>query len=220
MNNTVEEWNSYWSYKKNLIGKLYDFLASFYRRRLISGSLYYFLDKNFSKGSKLVHVGCGGGEVDVFLSQFFEITAVDFSKKALAVYKKNNQLVKNVLLADAFALPIDDGVFDGAYNLGVFEHYNDNEVVLILREMSRVVKKGGKIVIFWPPEYGLSVIFFKIFYFFVHIDKVKLYPAEVNRLKGKNQASLVFSKAGIKLIDFYFGWRDLLTYCVLVGEVV
>ncbi len=166
MGGNISDWDWYWKRnKKGLFRRIYDFLASFYRRRIIAPALFYFLNKNFVKWSSLLHAGCGGGEVDRFLAEVFKITAVDFSPEAISIYKKNNPGVYQVKLADIFSLPFDDNYFDGAYNLGVLEHYRDEDVVLILKELSRVVKKGGRIVIFWPPEFGLSVLFFKFFYF-------------------------------------------------------
>lgn len=225
MANAKAEWNWYWNRKRkeNLVYKVYDFIASFYRNRIIAPALFYFLNKNFKKGQSLLHAGCGGGEVDRFVANLFQITAVDFSPKAVSIYKKNNPESYQVVLADIFRLPFGDNYFDGAYNLGVLEHYEDRDVVLILKELSRVVKKGGRIVIFWPPEFGLSVLFFEFFYFVARLfklRKIKFYPEEINRLRAKNQAQELFAKADMRLIDFYFGWRDLFTYCVLVGEVL
>lgn len=217
------EWDWYWNKDRNkFFYKLYDFFASFYRRKIIASALFYFLDKNFNRGTHLLHAGSGIGEVDKSVLKFFKVTAVDFSTKAVSIYKKKNPGSYQVVLADIFKLPFNNDSFDGAYNLGVFEHYDDEDVVLILKELSRVVKKGGRIVIFWPPEFGLSVLFFKFFYFvnnLLGLNRIKFYPDEINRLRSKSQAMNLFAKANVSLIDFYFGWRDIFTYCVVVGEV-
>ncbi|BCX14702.1 MAG: hypothetical protein KatS3mg088_385 [Patescibacteria group bacterium] len=215
-----KDWDYYWSGERKRIW--YDFLAWFYRKFIISPSERFFLRKHFKKGSILLHAGCGSGETDKWINNFFKIVAVDFSKKALEKYKKNNPYVYKIILSDIEKMPFRESTFDGIYNLGVFEHYSKQNVLKILKEFHRVLKKNGKVVIFWPPEFGFSVFFFKALFLFlktfVPYQKVKLYPDEVNRLKSKKEAEFYMRKSGFKLIDYYFGVCDLFTYCVLVGQ--
>ena len=80
----------------------------------------------------------------------------------------------------------------------------------------------GKLVLFWPPEYGLSVIFFKIMVFItkniLRIKDVKFHPTEVNRIKSKAHAKSIVERSGFNMLEYRFGIRDLFTYCVIVAE--
>ena len=52
--------------------------------------------------------------------------------------------------ADGRALPHDDGAFDHAYSVSVLEHVADGGDAGALRELARVVRPGGRIVITLP----------------------------------------------------------------------
>ena len=67
-----------------------------------------------------------------------------------------------------FSVPVPDSSFDGIYNLGVMEHFTEDEIMGILKEFHRVLKSNGKIILFWPPEYGLSVQFLKFAHFILN----------------------------------------------------
>ena len=118
-----------------------------------------------------------------------------------------------------FSIPSEDEVYDGVYNLGVFEHFNDQDIQRILKELHRVVKPNGKMIIFWPPEFGLSVVFLKAVHFVlnrVFKADIALHPAEISRVKSKKQVEEIFHRANFSVIDYYFGLRDALTYSVIV----
>lgn len=51
---------------------------------------------------------------------------------------------------DGRALPYDDGSFDAAYSVSVLEHIPDNGDSLAIRELIRVVRPGGVVVVTVP----------------------------------------------------------------------
>jgi len=219
---TVKEWDKYWRKNKKLNESVYAVIASFYRKYLIKGSLNYFVLKYFPKGAKLLHAGCGGGEVDSDLKKFFAITALDISPNALTNYQKNNGSGSKVLLGNIKNIPVRNSTFEGIYNLGVMEHLSSGEIDTVLKEFSRVLKPKGKIVLFWPPEYGLSVIFFKtlvfIFKKILGRKRVKFHPTEINRIKSKRQVRELFRETNFEILGQYFGIRYLFTYHVVVAR--
>jgi SAM-dependent methyltransferase len=71
------------------------------------------------------------------------------------VYVEIAALPTTDLLAFGDALPFDDGSFDGAICLAVLEHVSDPFAVA--KEIVRVVRPGGRLVIDWPflqPVHG------------------------------------------------------------------
>ncbi|MFA5770892.1 MAG: class I SAM-dependent methyltransferase [Patescibacteria group bacterium] len=218
----VKEWDQYWQENKKPNELLYGIIASFYRRYLIKNSLNYFALKYFKKGAKLLHAGCGGGEVDSDLKKFFSITALDISPNALLSYRENNGPKSKVLLGNIKAIPVRNYSFDGIYNLGVMEHLHPGEIKSVLKEFSRVLKRKGKLILFWPPEYGISVIFFKILVFIskniLGRKRVKFHPREITRIRSKKQIADLFHGTGFRILMQYFGIRDLFTYCVIVAR--
>jgi 2-polyprenyl-3-methyl-5-hydroxy-6-metoxy-1,4-benzoquinol methylase len=64
----------------------------------------------------------------------------------------------DLVLADLFDTGLRSGAFDVAWNCGVIEHYQPDEIVAILREMARVTTPGGKIVVAIPNRRSLGVL--------------------------------------------------------------
>ena len=56
-----------------------------------------------------------------------------------------------------FAIPSPGREYGGVYNLGVMEHFEQTQIQDILSEIRRVLKPGGKLLIFWPHALATSV---------------------------------------------------------------
>lgn len=120
--------------------------------------------------------------------------------------------------ASIFDMPVERSTFDGIYNLGVMEHFTEKDILRILTEFRRVLKPNGKVLLFWPPEFGVSVIFLKMVHFILNNvlrRNVALHPDEISRIRSKKHVRKLCSEAGFKINDYYFGARDLFTYCVV-----
>jgi len=218
-----KKWDNYWTKRKNLSQSVYRNIASLYRTFIIKNALNFFIEKEFKKGSKLLHAGSGGGQVDKDLVKKFDIVALDISSQALKLYKINNGEKASIIQASIFAIPQKTGTFDGIYNLGVHEHFSKQENEKIFREFSRVLKSNGKIVLFWPPKYGFSVIFLNTLHFILNDllgKNIRLHPEEISLIESKNQVNEILKNAGFKLVEYYFGPKDLFTHVILVAKKV
>jgi SAM-dependent methyltransferase len=218
-----KEWDKYWTKKQSFSQTIYRFVAGIYRTFIIKNALNFFIKKEFKNKAKLLHAGSGSGQVDQDLIKLFDITALDISGEALRLYKKNNGQDANVLKASIFAIPVKSESFDGIYNLGVHEHFLKEENEKIFNEFARVLKKDGKIVLFWPPKYGSSVIFLNTLHFILNDimgKKIRLHPKEISLIESKRQATEALKSFGFKTIKFYFGPKDLFTHCVLVAKKI
>ena len=216
-----EDWDIYWKNKKKATISLYDTIASFYRKYIIINILNHFIKKYFNKEDKVLHAGCGSGEVDIDLVNYLKVTALDISPNALDTYKRIHKNKTKIINGSVFNLPFNENVFDGIYNLGVMEHFNQEDIQKILIEFYHVLKPKGKIAIFWPPVFGLTVNFLDTVHFIMNEifrKNIKLHPDEVSRLKSKEQAEFILKGAGFELIEYYFGIRDLFTQAVIIAE--
>jgi SAM-dependent methyltransferase len=217
--NDLKGWDNYWSQKRTASGVLYDFIAGIYRRCLIKPILSFFVNRHFSPGSKILHAGCGSGQVDKDIHGRIFITAMDLSMPALRIYQETNGELSRVVNGDIFKIPFGDGSFDGVYNLGVMEHFFEDEIQSILMEFHRVLKPNGKIILFWPPEFGASVIFLKGIHFIfdkIFRKKLKLYPDEVTRIKSRKHIEGIIKRTQLEFSDYYFGIRDMFTQAVVI----
>lgn len=125
---TQAVWEDYWRDQKKASGRLYDAIAVFYRVYIIKRSLNFFINKYFPAGAGVLHAGSGGGQVDTDAHGQVSITALDISLNALKFYRAVNGSLWNVVEGDIFSLPVREAVMDGIYNLGVMEHFTEDEI--------------------------------------------------------------------------------------------
>lgn len=217
-------WNDYWSRNDSKQAHLvYDLIAAFYRRFIIRPSLNKFILENFNPGNVLMHAGCGSGQVDRDIGQKFSIMALDISPVALGLYKKSNHGVKKLIHGSIFDIPLEAEKIDGIHNLGVMEHFTETEIADILAEFHRVLKPHGRIVLFWPPKFGLSVMVLKFAHFILNRvmkKNVQLHPAEITHIVSRRHAAAILNRSGFALKDYSFGIGDLFTHAIVVGEKV
>ena len=143
-------WDSYWERKgsKPATDLAYDLIAEFYRKVIIRPILNHFVRRYFSPGDLALHAGCGSGQVDQDIREYVSITALDISMNALVLYRSFNKGYCRFLRGSIFLIPIGNETVDGFYNLGVMEHFTQREIQQVLGEFHRVLKPGGKLLIF------------------------------------------------------------------------
>jgi ubiquinone/menaquinone biosynthesis C-methylase UbiE len=215
------EWNIYWSKKSKTSNKIFEIFANFYRNYIIKPALNHFIIKHFAAKSNLLHAGCGSGKVDTDLVNLFDITALDISLPALHIYKSVNNDKASTVQASIFNIPFNDNSFDGIYNLGVMEHFTEEEIHVILKEFKRVLKPNGKIVLFIPPTFGLTVFVLDTAHFILNNilkRNISLHPAEISRVKSKKHIKNIIEKSEFNYIEYYFGIHDFFTQIVIVAQ--
>lgn len=130
------------------------------------------------KGKKVLDVGCGVG---MFMHQFkklgAEVYGIDVDKDKVKIAKKR---FNNVYEAPAEKLPFRKDSFDIVWLHEVIEHVEDDEKTI--SEAFRVLKPGGKLVIFapnrlWPFE--THGIFKNDKYHFGNIPLVTYLPSNI-----------------------------------------
>jgi dolichol-phosphate mannosyltransferase len=215
-----QNWNEYWDKKQRKMTALYDAIATVYRNLVIKRRLEQTLKREFPRDAKVLHAGCGSGQVDTGLHDHLKITAADISASALQIYQRENPRAHDVHHASIFELPFADRSFDGAYNLGVVEHFSRDELVRAFKELHRVVKPGGKLVIFWPHAYATSVMVLNSAHFVLNdvLGKdVRLHPPEYSLVHSSREAKELLDAGGFDLASYYFGPKDFYVQAVAVA---
>jgi len=116
-------------------------------RRLIIKSFLERISANFSADRPhILDVGCGTGANLELLGEFGDAEGVDVSTDALAFCRQRG--LERVREGEAEKLPYDNSSFDLATGLDVVEHLDDD--LAGLREMHRVLKPDGRILVFVP----------------------------------------------------------------------
>ncbi len=214
-------WDMYWDAHDRPTSAAYAAIAELYRLSVIKPQLERAVFRNFPGGSHLLHAGCGSGQVDMALQGRMKISAVDISPSALRVYQRNNPAAFEVRHADILDLPFEAGTFDGVYNLGVLEHFTRDQIIQILAQFHRVLKPGGKVVIFWPHSRATSVAVLKAAHWLLNdVAKkpIEFHPAEISLLRNKEWVEPLLREANFRLADYSFGPRDFFVLAVVVAE--
>lgn len=104
---------------------------------------------------RILDVGCGNANLfNLIPNGKYELYGVDFSKNMIEEAKKNCKREATFAIADAEELPFDDNTFDIVVCNASFHHYIHPEIVL--EEMHRVLKHGGKLLIGDPYIPGFA----------------------------------------------------------------
>jgi ubiquinone/menaquinone biosynthesis C-methylase UbiE len=100
----------------------------------------------------ILDVGCGSGEYEAFSSRRGQ---VNFD------VQKPKDKPNNFVLGDAHSLPFRSGIFEKALLIDVIEHLNSP--IVALKELKRVVEKGGTIFLGTPNALYLPKILMTLF---------------------------------------------------------
>src|SRR2546421_7515629 len=119
------------------------------RRRIIESFVQHICDEIRKEGkgeSRILDIGCGTGGNLESLTKFGKAEGVDISREALDFCRARG--LENVKEGAAETLPFADESFDLVTGLDVVEHLDDD--VAGLREMRRVLRSGGRCLLFIP----------------------------------------------------------------------
>ena len=137
---------------------------------------------------KVLDVACGTGDMVIELAKRgCTVTGIDLSEEMLSLARQKTasanfqSSVFNLQLADAESLPFPDASFDAvtcAFGVRNFEHLEQG-----LKEMLRVLKPGGRLVILELATPDSPII--KTFY---HLHTRRVIPWLGSRLAGNREA--------------------------------
>ena len=152
----AEEWDRHW---RGLAGSLRGRLFSLYRLQVRSRCVARAVAKHFTAPGVYVECGCGSSETSCRIrpqpGQTF--LALDFAARPLGM-ALHQPCHSGGIQADIRRLPFRDQSLNGIWNLGVMEHFEEDEQLTILREFHRVLKPGGKLLLWWPPRFSLDAV--------------------------------------------------------------
>lgn len=102
-----------------------------------------------------LEVGCGSGEVCRVVGRAAYVTGVDVSPIAINNAKKRQSGNEVYVQTEAETLPFADNEFDGVYSFEFLEH--SWRVKDALKEMVRVIKPGGFLLLSAPNGFSLDI---------------------------------------------------------------
>ncbi len=97
-------------------------------------------------GSRVLELGCGNGKtLSAMIQRCWEVTAIDFSARAVAMSRMNTVATHKgeVSRADARNLPFAAEMFDAVFAIHIFSHLMAKDRTAAVTESVRVLKPGG-----------------------------------------------------------------------------
>lgn len=166
-----------------------------------SRDTFNILTKDINKKDKrILEAGHGSGRNCIGLAEKFpksKIIGVDLSNESVKIGQlgAKKRGLNNVLFikGDIFHLPFKNNYFDVCFNQGVIEHFEDYKKVII--EMTRITKKGGKLIIAVPNKYNLIHR-----YYSTYRRKIKTNDIELEILFTRKKLKKELEELGLKKI--------------------
>ncbi len=154
------------------------------------------------KGKKILDAGCGDGR---FLGEMKnkganQLYGIDYSERAVSFAKILVPEAK-IQTGDLFSLPYENNFFDMIFMIEVLEHIQLYKVDNVLKELKRVLKKDGEIIITVPSK--LKQVDKK---HYQHFSKKSLEEIispffEIKDILGQDKAGFSFLKFIYKFLD-------------------
>lgn len=123
---------------------------------------YFFTYFSFpQRSAKVLDVGCGTGELcRIFAEKGFDVWGVDYLAEMVEIARKQTpSRGVEYGVADAYRLPFKDSEFDVVLCLGVFQTVTNPEHAI--KELTRVLKPGGTLIVRTLNAEALSSLFLK-----------------------------------------------------------
>lgn len=109
--------------------------------------VYEISTENLKKDSNVLEIGVGTGNLaSKYLLDSISIVGLDQSRKMLHIARKNHKNLK-LRLGEFLKLPFGNNSFDRIVTTYAFHHLTDQEKEFALKEMLRVLKSCGEIII-------------------------------------------------------------------------
>ena len=212
------EWDAHWSRKFVSLNGLF----KLYRKYIMSNALSYYFEKYFPKDGTFVECGSGSSLTSHLIKKHNrKLVAVDISKKALEEAKVNRKMDKFIHADITKHLPFADESVDGIWNLGVMEHFTQEEINGAMREFYRVLKKGAYIIMFIPPVYSSTGMVYRLLENIIYLarrKKFRFYPDEISRLKSKADGMQMAQRNKFVDCEVFFPWRNCFGDLVVVAR--
>ena len=161
------------------------------------------------RNGAVLEVGCGMGRILRHLHPHCkELWGVDISERMLKHARSwlANLDVELRLCNGRDLQVLDPGRFDFAYSLLVLQHMDKNDAYLYLKEVFRVLKEGGRMLVNFPDI--LSDTFFRDFTYVSLQPPEERDPAKV-RAYAPEEVKRIVESVGLRILDL---WSDEYVY--------
>jgi SAM-dependent methyltransferase len=215
----ADAWSEHWSGEKQ--ASLVQRFFSWYRKAVFARAVAWFAERYLPARGVLVEAGSGTAETSMLMrpGEGRTLVALDLIPQVL----EHCHPVMDVRLAgDLFHLPFATESVDGIWNVGVMEHFTQEQIDAILREFHRVLRPGGRVILFWPGTDSIPQRMLDAVAWVVNRRKraapYRFHPPEISRLASVRAGREVLARNGLLTVTIDPGPRTLMAFKTVVGE--
>jgi len=133
-------------YAKNKLGKIY----WNYRDRIILSNIS-------KKANAILDIGCGEGITLEKLCRFYpnkDIRGIEIDRERVAICKRHGLMV---IEGNLLELNTPSETIDCCILSEVIEHFQYQDAIFIFKEMYRILRKGGRLIVVFPNDFIFKV---------------------------------------------------------------
>lgn len=161
-----------------------------------AGKANEFIPTDYRKG-RILDIGCGSFPYFLINTKFNEKFGTDPSLKLTEV--EDNKLNLQTLDVVKNNLPFNNNFFDVVTMLAVFEHLDNDKLILVLSEIRRVLKKDGLYIITTPAPWSDKLLHQMAKVGLISSEEIHEHKTHHSRLKiGEMLQSAGFNKEKIQ----------------------
>lgn len=168
---------------------------------------YLWTSYNLIKPWVVLDVACGrGDQAEALRNLGYKVYSIDKQDTGLLNFKKHD-------LSSKSKFPFKDKTFDFVISKSIVEHLTPTEIEKAFKEIYRVIKKGGRLIIMTPEWYHMHKYFYEDFTHRTPFTKrsladcAKYYGFKVVEIKDFIQLPLVWRfpilKLGTKILSWF-----------------
>lgn len=122
---------------------------------------FQFIKKYLKGEERILDFGCGNGRLVEYLKTEcpgkYDYVGTDISSHLVVLAQQQHPEHRFVALTDERTLPFGDASFDLIFSIAVYHHFTPEMMIESLRELKRVLRPGGTIIIsvwyLWNKKY-------------------------------------------------------------------
>lgn len=219
-NTSRTDWSEHWSPDKQLT--LVQRFFSLYRKVIFAPAVAYFFDRFFPAEGVFVEAGSGTSETSIKIDKRGGKRHLVAADIVLPVLEHCHPHMDGRVCGDIFRLPFADNSVDGIWNVGVMEHFTQEQIDAIMAEFYRVLKPDHRVVLLIPgadsPPQRMLRVLEKLINARRQTEEFRFHPPEISQIKSKAQAMDLLGRNGFTPVHYNYGWRSLLAFRILVGS--
>lgn len=214
------DWSRHWSpeAQHTVVQRFF----SWYRKAVFARTVAWHIERHFPRQGLFLEAGSGTSETSIRINKHLgqrTLVALDIVPEVVA---SSAEVMDVAVAGDIFQLPFQDESIDGAWNVGVMEHFTHSQIDAILCELRRVLRPGGTVILLWPATDSLPQKLLRAIEAVVNFtrqgQRFQFHPDEISKLRSGEQGRLVLLRNGFSVAEVEFGLRSLMAFKTVVGR--